>query len=134
MPYAQHNEGMKYGPLFGWGIVIYALMFLVWSGFVTYGFVEGMAPRATALLSLIGVAVIAGASLRLRSWSDILPYSLVWGIMMALLDAVFSVPYTGWQLYFDLNVWFGYAVVVVAPLFAPYLRFQRFPSRPPETY
>ncbi|RJQ33917.1 hypothetical protein C4556_03640 [Candidatus Parcubacteria bacterium] len=125
---------MKYGALLGWGVVIYALMFLLWSGFVTYGFISGMAPRATALLVLIAIAAIAGASLRLNSWSDILPYSLAWGIMMALLDGVFSVPYTGWQLYFDLNVWFGYAVVVVAPLFAPYLRFRRFPSRPPETY
>lgn len=121
---------MKYGYLFGAGIVIYALMSLLWSGFVTYGFIEGLAPRIISLLALIAFALVAGRSLRLNSWSDILPYSLAWAVMVGLLDAVFSVPYTGWQLYFDWNIWFGYAVVAIAPLFAPFFKMQRLSSVP----
>ena len=124
---------MKYGLLFGWGIVIYAVMFLLWSGFITYGFVEGFAPRATGLLVLIATVLLAGSSLRFHTWSDILPYSVIWAITMALLDAVFSVPYTGWQLYFDWNIWFGYAMVAIVPLFSPYVRLERFSSSPPHT-
>ena len=110
---------MKFGALFGWGIVIYAVMSLVWSIFVTYGFVDGLAPRVAALIVLVGVTVIAGLSLRYHAWHDILPYSLVWAAMMALLDGVVSVPYTGFELYTDVNVWIGYALVVFVPLFAP---------------
>lgn len=125
---------MKYGLLFGWGVVIYALMFLLWTGFVTYGFVEGLAPRIIGLLALITIALIAGGTLRHHAWMDILPYSILWAGMMGLLDAVFSVPYTGWQLYMDWNVWFGYVMVAIVPLFSPYFRFDRMVSRSPQGY
>ena len=124
---------MKYIGVVGWGISIYAIMSLLWSGFITYGFVEGLAPRMVGLLVLIGLALMAGSSLRLYTWSDILPYAITWAVLMAILDGIFSVPYAGWQLYADLNVWFGYLVVLVAPLFAPYLTLVRMPSRPPTT-
>ena len=129
-----HTVYMKYGLLFGWGIGIYAVMFLLWSGFVTYGFVDGVAPRIVGLLVLLAVAVIAGRSLRAHSWRDILPYSVSWGIMMALLDMTFSVPLTGWQLYADWNVWVGYALVALFPLFALYPSFERFSRRSSESF
>lgn len=122
---------MKYFSIVGWGIAIYAIMSLMWSGFITHGFVEGLAPRIVGMVVLIGLALYAGSSLRLGQWSDILPYSIGWAVMMGILDAIFSVPYVGWQLYADLNVWFGYILVLVAPLFAPYLRLVKMPSRPP---
>lgn len=121
---------MKFGLLFGWGIAIYAVMFLVWSGFVTYGFVDGMAPKIVSLLILIGVTVIAGQSLRFHSWSDILPYSILWVVMMAILDGIFSVPYSGFALYLDPNIWFGYAIVLIAPLLSPHLRLNRSSGNP----
>lgn len=120
---------MQYGKLLGWGIVIYAVMFLVWSGFVTYGFIEGFAPRVTSLLILIGITTYAGLSLRFHRWPDILPYSLSWALLMAVMDWIFSVPYTGWQVYLDWNIWFGYAVVAITPLFAPHFRLERFYDR-----
>lgn|SRR3989344_2635066 len=122
---------MHYGKLFGWGVVIYALMFLLWSGFVTYGFIEGIVPRITGLLVLVGIMICAGLSLHFHRWHDILPYSFSWAFMLILLDGLFSVPYAGWQLYLDWNVWFGYAVVAVVPLFAPFFRFERFSGRLP---
>src|SRR3989344_3068294 len=121
---------MRYGKLLGWGIVIYAVMFLMWSGFVTYGFIEGFAPRVTSLLILIGITIYAGLSLGFHRWPDILPYSLSWALLMATLDGVFSVPYTGWQMYFDWNIWFGYAVVAITPLLEPYFRLERYHDHP----
>jgi len=125
-----HNAGMglRLGSLLGWGIAIYAVMFLLWSAFVVYGFVEGAAPRIAGFLVLVATAVIAGKALRAHSWRDILPYSLSWGVLMVVFDAVMSVPLAGWQLYADWNVWFGYSIVVLAPLFALYPRFNRSSS------
>jgi len=125
-----HNEGMKYGALLGWGITMYAIMFLLWSGFVLYGFVEGILPRLVSLVVLMAIALYAGRSLRFASWRDILPYSIAWLIVVALLDIVFSVPFTGWALFSDWNVWVGYSLIVLVPLFAPRLRRH---SSPPMT-
>lgn len=113
---------MKFGPLLGWGITIYAVMYLAWNGFVLYGFTQGFVPRLCGLLVLVVVATIAGRSLRLAGWKDVLPYSLAWAIVVILLDAIFSVPFSGWQLYADWNVWVGYALVALVPLLAPYTR------------
>ena len=120
--------GFRLGALLGWGIVIYAVMFLLWSAFITYGFVGGFAPRVLALIVLVATTIVAGRSLHVHSWHDILPYSLSWGIMMAVFDGLMSVPLTGWQVFADWNVWFGYAVVVVGPLLALYPRFGHFPA------
>lgn len=113
---------MKFGSLVGWGIVLYAIMFLTFSGFVLYGFVGGWMPRVCALVILIIVATIAGRSLRAHTWLDILPYSISWMVIVGLLDAVFSVPYSGWHMYSDPNIWVGYLLVAVVPLLAPYTR------------
>ena len=108
---------MKYSKLFGWGIVIYAVMYLTWSFFVAYGFVGGIIPRLVSLAALLAVTVIAARSLHFSAWKDILPYSIAWAVMIALLDGVLVAPYAGWKIYSELGVWLGYAVVVIAPLF-----------------
>jgi hypothetical protein len=117
-----HNEKMKYGAALGWGIVIYAIVYLAWSALVLYGFVYGFFPRVISLVVLAIVATIAGRSLRFHTWKDILPYSITWAIVVGLLDAVFTVPYAGWQLYADWNIWVGYVLVAAVPLIAPYTR------------
>ena len=113
---------LKYRSLFGWGISIYAIMYLLWSGFATYGFIHGTAPHIVALVVLLVVAGIAGSSLHLASWKDILPYSIAWALMMGLLDAVYTVPYSNWTIYADWNLWVGYSLVAIVPLLTPFLR------------
>ena len=110
---------MKYRALLVWGIVMYAIMFLLWSGLVLYGFAEGLWPRIFGLLVLISLALAAGRSLRLQLWKDILPYSITWTLTVALLDVIFSVPFTGWSLFGDWNLWVGYSMILLVPLFAP---------------
>jgi len=108
--------------LFGGGLIIYALMFLVWNGMITYGFIGGLLPQIVLVFMLLVIALIAGSRLRLEKWRDILPYSVSWAVMIAALDAVFIVPMAGWELYADINAWLGYALVAVIPAFAPALR------------
>lgn len=116
-----HNEWVKYGSLLGWGIVIYAVVSLAWQALVIWGFSDSMFSRVAELLVLIIVATIAGRSLRFHSWKDILPYSVSWAVIAAALDIVYSVPFGGWRIYGDWNLWVGYGLVVIVPLFAAYL-------------
>jgi hypothetical protein len=120
---------MRLGKAVGWGIVIYAIMFMTWNAFVIYGFVDGILPRLTGLAVLIAVSTIAGRSLGFASVKDVLPYALTWAVIVALLDIVYSIPFTGWQLYADWNVWVGYLLVLGIPLLAPYTRSK--PQSPP---
>ena len=113
---------MQWGALVGWGVAIYAVMYLSWNGLVINQFSTGVLPRLIELLILVILALLAGRSLRFQSWTDILPYSICWAIIMGLLDIIYSVPFGGWQIYTDWNLWVGYALVVILPLFAPLTR------------
>lgn len=110
--------GIKYGALFGWGIAIYAVMYLIGSGLLIYGFAVGIIPVLVKLLGLIGVSGIAGRALPLSNWKDVLPYSVAWAIIAAILDGIFWVPFAGWQLYASYGVWVGYALVALIPVVA----------------
>ena len=118
---------MKLGSLLGWGIVIYAILSLAWSGFVTYGISSGIAGRVFEFVILLIICLIAGRALKFKMWKDILPYSIVWAIVVAGLDAIYSVPSQGWGFYSAWYVWAGYALVVVLPLFAPLTRVTKEP-------
>jgi hypothetical protein len=113
---------MRFAAMLGWGIAIYAIVFLTWSGLVIHGFTGSPLSQVIVLGALIAVAIIGGRSLGFRSWKDILPYSFSWMVIVALLDAVYAVPYAGWGLYLDWNIWVGYLLVLVVPLLAVVLR------------
>ncbi len=106
---------MSYSKLLGWGVVIYAVMYLLVAALSIYQ-AGPMLVRLLAAATLIVLASIAGHSIRRRSAWDILPFALVWTLEVAALDAVMSVPFSGWQLYLDWNVWVGYSLVFVVPL------------------
>lgn len=113
---------MKYGSIVGWAIVMYAIMALAWSGLSIYGFAGSISARILLLVVLVVVTTIAGRSLRFHSWRDVLPYSIAWAILIGLLDIVYSVPFGGWGIYADWNLWVGYLLVVIVPLLAPSTR------------
>lgn len=117
-----HNGWVKYGALIGWGIAIYAMLSLLWSGFVIYGFTRGALPHILQFALLVLLCFVAGRSLNFRSWKDVLPYSLAWALEAIALDAILTVPFSGWALYSNATLWAGYAVVVVVPLIAPLFR------------
>jgi len=109
---------MQYEKVIGWGLSIYAIMFLLWSGFVTYGFIEGLMPRIVGLIVLVGLMYYAGKSLPVSSWQAAIPYALGWVIVVAALDSLISVPATGWIIFLDWNLWISYAIIFAVPLFA----------------
>lgn len=112
---------MQLGKLFGWGIVIYAVMYLAVAMLALYGIAPSFLARAIALIVLIALATIAGLSLKRHAMRDIAPYSLVWTLEVIALDGLMSMPYTGLTLYLDWNVWVGYTLVLIVPLFTHYV-------------
>jgi|SRR3989344_728581 len=113
---------MKYGALLGWGVVIYAVMSLLWSGLIIYNIADSSLSLAIRILVLLFVTTVAGRSLRFHSWKDILPYSVVWAITMGILDWIYIVPFSGLSLYTDWYLWVGYTLVAVVPLLTPLVR------------
>ncbi len=101
----------------GWGVIIYAVMYLVWSGLVIYGLSLGILSLVIRLGVLVLITTIAARSLRMDTWKDLLPYTFAWAVVAALSDAFFLVPFSGWGLYASWSVWVGYALVVIVPLF-----------------
>lgn len=102
--------------LFGWGIVIYAVLYLVWSGLVIHGLSGMFFSRIVVIVSLITLASIATKSLRLFTERDVLPYAIGWVVIAGVMDAIFAVPSAGWGMYSDWNLWVGYMLLFVVPL------------------
>lgn len=108
---------MRYRSLFGWGISIYAIGHTVWTGFLSYNFIDGAAPHIAILVILGVIAAIAGSSLHFSTWKDILPYSITWGVCMAVLNTIISWPFIAWGVFVEPYVWASYCVVIIVPLF-----------------
>ena len=120
-----HNGAVKYGALVGWGVVIYAVVTLAGSTLALYGFSGTLAALFVQLLVLIITATVAGRSLRLHQWIDILPYSLFWALIAILFDAMYNTPFFGWATYAEWKLWVAYGLVVTVPLLAPFTRMNR---------
>lgn len=117
-----HNGVMRFGTLLGWGIVIYAVMMLAYTGFALYGLQGTLTSSLLQLLLLITVTTVAGRSLKFHSWKDIIPYSFLWAVIAAFLDIIYNVPFGGWEIYTDWNLWLTYGLIAVVPLLAPATR------------
>lgn len=112
----------------GWGVVIYALMYLLWSGLVIYGLAAGVFSLVVRLLVLAGITTLAARSLHMPNWRDLTPYTLSWAICAVALDALFLVPFSGWALYATWSVWVGYGLVAALPIVTSLISLRR--SRP----
>lgn len=107
----------RFSPLtaiFG-GVTVYAIMFLLWSVSVSYGFTVGLIPAALHFAVLIGVLVYLTRAQQRRGLA-LIPYALTWVCTVFLLDVVVTVPFSGWVFILDPMVWVGYALVVCVPL------------------
>lgn len=102
--------------VFGWAVAIYAVVFLAWSGFLAYGLGGTLFARLGSLAALVIVTTVAARSIGRQTWQEMLPYSAAWAGVIAVLDGLYTAPFTGLAVYADINVWIGYALVVLVPL------------------
>lgn len=101
---------------------MYAVMYLLWSGFLIYGLAATPLARIIMLFALCMLALLAGRSIKAKSWEDVVPYSLSWVVTTIALDALFAGHVTGPGIFLDPNLWFGYLMIAIIPLAGPYTR------------
>ena len=110
---------MRYGILFGWGIVMYAVQFLV-ATILTIHPVQVPFHIAILILTLVCTSVAGGRLLGFARSADILPYSIVWLLIVIGVDAVVTFPFSGWSMYANWQLWSNYILTAIMPLLAPY--------------
>lgn len=115
-------ERMRYLSLFGWGFLIYAAMYFLFSILGRYDLMGGDASVVAGLFMCVVLSLAAGLSLRARSVFDVLPYSISWAFVMAAMDGFLSVPVFGLGAMLDWHLWIGYSIVALVPLAAPLLQ------------
>lgn len=113
---------------FGYGIVLYACMYLAWALLATYGLAGGSVARFFLLAVLLATTLIAARSLGMHSARDVLPYSISWVVTIAAIDTAFAAPSGSWALFADPNLWVGYCLLLIAPLLVP----RRLPGHVPD--
>ncbi|MBM3271705.1 hypothetical protein FJY94_00235 [Candidatus Kaiserbacteria bacterium] len=113
---------MKWRPLVGWGVVVYAVGLLAGVTLLTWKVGEVSGARELVYLAVGITAIIAGRTLHLSQWKDILPYSLFWMAEIIVLDGLVMVPQYGLVVYQDASAWIVYGIVAIAPLLAPHFR------------
>lgn len=111
-----NNNKMNYKKLFGWGILFYVVAFLIMSGFIAYGAGTSFMAKISTIIAVAIVVFFAGRNLNESSAGGILKYSISWVIIVAILDVLFTVRFTGWGIFSLWNIWLGYVIILLLPL------------------
>jgi hypothetical protein len=109
---------MDYKRLFGFGIAIWIVAFLVASIFVATGQIDSLAAKIVVPIAVGAAAFLIGRKLKPASAGDALRYSAAWVVIVILLDAAITVPFAGWQIFAQWNVWLGLLLVLTMPVVA----------------
>lgn len=109
---------MNYKKLFGFGALIWVVAYIVATGFVAYGKSHSITAGVVVVIAVAIAAFLAGRNLGLGARKEIIKYSAGWVIIGLILDAIFTVPFTGWALFKTWDIWLGYLLILSAPLLA----------------
>jgi hypothetical protein len=109
---------MNYKKLIGFGILLWITAFAIASVFVGAKAIDSIAAKITVPIVVGIAAFFVGKNLKLKSIPETLKYSVVWIVIGVLLDMAVTVPFTGWGIFAEWNVWLGYFFVLTAPLLA----------------
>lgn len=100
----------------GYGIILYALMYLAWALLGTYGLAGTLAGRAALLAVLVISTALATRSLGTHNLRDTMPHAISWLVVIAALDCAFAAPNGSWSIFANPNLWLGYLLVLGTPL------------------
>lgn len=107
---------MNWKKLFGFGILLYALMFLFWSILMSFGVSDAVWAWPLALIVLAFLVHCIAHKLHTKNLGKLLGYSVGWAIIMALLDYFISMRFTGPVLFQMWETYAAYAIIVLVPL------------------
>lgn len=109
---------MNYKKLFGFGVLIWAVVYLAALAFVAYDLMDQLWAKIVVELVAVAVAYLAARNLGIGSAGEIFKYSVSWAVIAFVLDLILTVPFTGWQFFSGWEPYVGYALIILAPLFA----------------
>lgn len=109
---------MNYTKFIGFGILIWVVAYLVATLFVAYGAGDTLAAQITIILAVVVAAYVAATQVGEHSVFGMLRYSIGWVVIGLLLDALLTVPFTGWVIFAGWQLWTGYVLVALVPLLA----------------
>ena len=107
---------MNYKKLFGFGVLIWAVAYLVATAFVAYKMGESLLAQIVITLAVIAASCFCGWALELNSVKEILKYSASWLVIAFVLDLILTVPFTGWRIFYSWELWAGYLAILLVPL------------------
>ncbi|PWB38721.1 MAG: hypothetical protein C3F02_02315 [Parcubacteria group bacterium] len=107
---------MNYKKVFGYGVLVWAVAYLVATVFVAY---KATSTPWVDIVVAIAVAVasyFAGRSVAAHSAGAMLSYSFLWVIIGLVLNIILTVPFTGWGFFSSWYMWLSNALVLLVPL------------------
>ncbi len=108
----------KYIKLFGYGVVIWVVAFIVATVFVAFDIESTIIVNGTTtLITLIAVYLLA-RSLNISTIKEMLKYSISWIVVGLILDALITTKFTGWEFFSSWQIWISYALSVLVMLLA----------------
>jgi len=107
---------MNYKKLFGFGVMIWAVAYLIATAFVAYGAMDALWAKTVLILVVAVVVFLAGKNLKSASVMNALKYSASWVVIGLILDMILTVPFTGWEIFSTWDLWVSYALVLLLPL------------------
>jgi len=112
------NIKVSYKKLFGFGALIWLVAYMTASVFVAYDMVDAFMSGLVIITAVAIAAFFAGRNLAVGSFTGMLKYSVSWVVIGLVLDAIFTVPFTSWEIFAAWHVWVGYAFILLIPLLA----------------
>lgn len=101
----------------GYGIIIWAVAFIVASIFIAFETSAVIMNTVTAL-AVVLTAFLLAKTVSLASRKAMLKYSFCWVIVVFILDALVTSQFTAWDFLSSWYVWLAYALILFVPLLA----------------
>lgn len=108
---------MNYKKLFGYGALVWIIAYFAAMVLVVLKVGDAVWAGPVVALAAALAAAWAGTKLERRSVGGVLCYSVGWVVIGLVLDLVFTIPFTGWQLLSVWSYWAGYVLIAVLPVF-----------------
>jgi hypothetical protein len=102
--------------LFGFGVLIWDVVFITEAVFQTLTILPSLITQTTFIIITI-ITFLLSENLRILSEKKIFKYGVCWAITMILLDAVVAACCLGWSSFYQYGRWINYAIVVFMPIF-----------------
>jgi len=106
----------------GYGLLVYVVAFIVASIFVAYGSTESTLATWAVLIAVLVAVLFASKRLGVQTGGEAFKYSLGMLIIVAILDLVLTVPFTGMEIYSTWHIWVGYLLILFVPVLTSKLR------------